>query len=540
MKSHIAVSLGHNSSAILIEGGRIQLGFEEERFTLKKADSSFPYHALDYCAQRAKHPIELHIGHWYLDSKLPKKEKHIDWNAICKYTSQSVNSVTPGFSHHDSHMQAAEVFAGADFPREHFSFVLDGFGSTGECISIYKKVDGFTSLVHRTFGFNHSLGLLYQYATAFLNMRMHQDEYKLLGYETMIEQVLTAAEIGQLQMMVDDETERRLKGIFNHALDAKHDPMSMSTALMNTRAAVEELLNGVIRQFKPFETMEEVRVVVAYFVQAVVETVVGHLVKIYAPKNIILSGGLFYNVKLNSLIADLVPGKTCIYPIAGDQGAALGVYQHKYGDLQWPGHVFWGQRGEVDCEWLQMPSMRVRKFAKDMQAHETLRNQLRENGMVNLIRGNMEFGPRALCNTSTLAIPTMENVERINAMNNRNTVMPMALVMEPETANDLFDDCDKIHKSLEYMVCTRQLRLKSKADAIRGGLNYYPLHGEYTCRPQVTTDPLISALTEEFGPLINTSLNAHGQPIVFNGFSIAKSLRIQNSNQVIDTVLIES
>jgi len=44
------------------------------------------------------------------------------------------------------------------------------------------------------------------------------------------------------------------------------------------------------------------------------------------------------------------------------------------------------------------------------------------------VSGNMEFGPRALCNTSTLSLPYAENVEIINSLNKRNTVMPMAPV----------------------------------------------------------------------------------------------------------------
>ena len=43
----------HDSAAALVEDGRIVAAAQEERFTRKKHDPSFPHHAIEYCLQAA-------------------------------------------------------------------------------------------------------------------------------------------------------------------------------------------------------------------------------------------------------------------------------------------------------------------------------------------------------------------------------------------------------------------------------------------------------------------------------------------------------
>src|SRR6186997_2024319 len=48
----------HDSAAALVEDGRVVAAAQEERFTRKKHDSSFPHHALAYCLEAAGVPLE--------------------------------------------------------------------------------------------------------------------------------------------------------------------------------------------------------------------------------------------------------------------------------------------------------------------------------------------------------------------------------------------------------------------------------------------------------------------------------------------------
>jgi predicted NodU family carbamoyl transferase len=59
----------------------------------------------------------------------------------------------------------------------------------------------------------------------------------------------------------------------------------------------------------------------------------------------------------------------------------------------------------------------------------TIAGLLAAGNVVNIKRSGQEFGPRALCHTTTLALPTKKLSHEINVMNARNEVMPMAPVM---------------------------------------------------------------------------------------------------------------
>lgn len=165
-------------------------------------------------------------------------------------------------------------------------------------------------------------------------------------------------------------------------------------------------------------------------------------------------------------------------------------------------------------------------------------DELQTTGFVNLVRGAMEFGPRSLCNTATLAMPTEKSVDMINLMNDRTTIMPMAPVMTSEQIGSMLLDSEKIVGSLEYMIVTRDVKPGRDNDLL-GASHYYSDSGRRTCRPQQISkmDPL-ECLVEEFGPLINTSFNFHGVPIVFDGKSIEYSHKKQNETSRIKTVVL--
>ena len=215
-------------------------------------------------------------------------------------------------------------------------------------------------------------------------------------------------------------------------------------------------------------------------------------------------------------------------PLAGDQGAGLGVYQHNFMDLKWPNHLLWGRRtlGKSDVDGIVNGDI------------NTVKRALYDYGIVNIVRGPMEFGPRALCNTTTLALPGPEQARMINIMNDRTNEMPMALVMTQNQADTLFERCDRVYKSLEYMVITRRFK-HGLQTGLEGGAHYYPLEDAYTCRPQITSDPFMVSLLDEFGPLINTSFNFHGQPIVYDLPSIEYAHGKEHEKFDIATIIME-
>lgn len=535
----IAISLGHNSSAIAIVDGNIICGYEEERFSLKKSDSAFPIKSIVACIKNAGLPTNtnIYINHWFLKGEIERESKYYSHEQIKSLFPQgTILSVNTDFTHHDGHAYSAEVFAAQNggLADNYLSVVMDGFGTFGECISIYESKNGIPKLQARVFGFEKSLGMFYQYATAYMAMQMNNHEYKILAYEVHIQDKFAHLD-AQIQEMAEDASDKWLMDI--NKIIWQFDPMISLDALPRIQAYISTILDGVLLKLSiPEIGIEDKRVIISRYTQSYVQKCVCKLIASYKPNDLLLSGGLFYNVKINSELSKQIPGRVCVMPLAGDQGAALGVYQRFEGNLVWPGHLNWGKRsiGRVtETEGLFI--------ANDVfQADEAINYALEQYGFVNLIRGNMEYGPRALCNTSTIALPDPKVTSIINVMNDRTNEMPMAPVMTRSLANEYFDDIDKIHLSLDYMIVTRDYK-PGKAESVLGAAHYYSDSKTYTGRPQITSDSLMTGLLNKFGPLVNTSYNYHGVPIVYDDASILNTHKAQKlkHNEPFLTVIIK-
>lgn len=526
----LVLSLGHNASAIVVDNGYILCGYEEERMSGVKSDSRYPLYAIGRLQERYGESFDnVYIGHWFVDAKLThSKYCNID-HLSC--LAPNAHWVDKDFTHHDSHFRSAKVFAKHyNFSKSYHAAIIDGFGTFGECFSVYEVKDDSSTLIARKFGYDNSLGLLYQYATAFMEMKMHNHEYKILGYEAHIHECAKKTEIDILNILIQTHSEKWFK-----RNDVRSDPMASNSALAHVKFQIHELLTSVLEAIK-YENKDiyDKRVVLSYFVQGLVENVVVKFLESFDIKNLLVSGGLFYNVKLNSILADRY-SRFCVMPLAGDQGAGLGVYDAYAGDLIWPGHLFWGKR-DLDPKFLFNHGIQVINSKSTDEIYQALSGALLKDGYVNFIRGDMEFGPRALCNTSTLALPSMVSVNNINKMNGRTTIMPMAPVMTEEQAAVYLQNKAHIFGSLEYMVVTRQVN-QSKMHNIRGATHVYS-DKIATCRPQITKDPLMVELLNEFGPLINTSFNVHGVPICFHTQDIIHSHMEQNKISKIKTVVV--
>lgn len=537
----LLLTLGHNSSAILVgpsdDGKReIICGYEEERLTLKKSDSSFPINAIRRCLEVAQIQSvrDVYVTHWAPDGQIESmSKKHWDPSALPEHKHIVA---TTSLTHHDTHAHAAMWYAMSKpglKPADTMIFVIDGFGNFGEHISIYQMTGWGPKLVRRFFGYDGSLGLMYQYMTSFMGMKMHEDEYKILGYEVLIHQV--DVDFNLLHKKIHNEITRYLDGYFdNKVLVGKFDPLIRLDALP---AIQKNLIDRWVKLCNELElddpTSHEARIVLSYYVQSVLEGVVTTLVRVYNPTNLICSGGVFYNVKLNRKLAELIKGKLCVYPLAGDQGNALGLYSVA-NDLKWPGHLCWGKRPS------EMFPEHANSLIKTRNIEDTITKVLHEislRGICNLVRGAMEFGPRALCNTSTLGLPTPPIVNRINRMNGRNTVMPMAPVMNRAQYLDRMKLTDKIHLSEHHMIVALPYKDKAHVDVLGAA---HPYEDEYTGRPQVLdNDPIMDYLLTYFPVLINTSFNVHGRPIAYTFEDVVANHNHQRKMEPITTVYLE-
>lgn len=547
MKS-LVLTLGHNSSAAFVQNGNVIAAYEEERLSEIKSDSAFPYKAIKEIVKHfGKQFDNCVVGHWFNAGNLTQC-KYWDEDFVLNYIPDrsEIYSLHSDFSHHDSHQQVA-----AQFYRSHcsdelkegdYSIVADGFGTYGECLSVYShEMNSNGILMYRAFDYSNSLGLLYQYATLFQGMKMHNHEYKMLGYEAHVHEVFTQEEIDTLSNLAGMEADKRVSRMFVPSLK-KTDPIVNVNALDECKKQIFSLLSSVCKKLNLSDSDNyKLRVGISYFVQRVVESVMVELVCQLKPKKLIVSGGLFYNVKLNNMLSKHC-SQLCVLPIAGDQGAGLGVYHHYFKDLKFPKSLMLGQRElfENDFDLPLESNGQLYVFNDESEFYDVLFDTLTEKGIVNVVLPDMEFGPRALGATSTIAIPTLENVELINKLNDRTFVMPMAPMMTREQFHKYATSGKNVIGSNEYMVSTVDVS-KEAADLFPGGVHRYK--DVATCRPQIVDDSFYASLCQAFGPLINTSFNYHGVPIVFNAEQIVRSHNAQCKNapegfQVTTIVLI--
>lgn len=523
----LLLTLGHNSSAILIENDKIVWGYETERLTGVKSDSRFPMPWIEKLPNTDLRQIDIvYVTHWAPDGQLSSmSRKHWD---PAYFDGVPIRTLSVDRTHHDTHMAAADCYAGPAFTKHRkpgtFGFVVDGFGTFGEHLSVYEYQDDHKpKLIRRIHGYGTSLGLWYQYATAFMGLKMHEDEYKLLGYEVHCPKNL----IDQINGLIASKADQWLVEMMSSVYGSKYDPLYDLRALENVKSKIFEHLNQVCKQLQITDpTTHEARCILSYYVQGVLEDVVHAVITHYNPQHVVLSGGCFYNVKLNKLIVDRIHGFTCVYPLAGDQGNALGLYFMDNPQFCMPNHFNWGVRKLKDVGEVQG----LMYVKDDATALAKLHERLSTVGHVNLVRGSMEFGPRAMCNTSTLAIPTIASVDAINAMNNRNTVMPMAPVMTMHMYRNLFERWERVWRSYQHMIVAMEY-VEHPGDELRGVAHEYqvPYH-HHTGRPQVVpdTDWLMSRLlTRMDRPLINTSFNYHGMPIALGMDSVIKNHMMQ-------------
>lgn len=543
----LLLTLGHNASAIVVEDGDVLNAYETERLTGVKSDSRFPIDAISTIAERtACRPggtifDRLYVTHWAPSNRLDDmKEKYWDRSAFRK-EMPIITQELLGLSHHDTHAYAAVDFAGPEFPRrDSFVLVIDGFGNSAEHFSYYRMDErGGLHLIRRVYGYETSLGLMYQYATAFLGMKMHEDEYKLLGY---------GARIRSLGIDVKSIGEVGYKYMKDLIRDMRHTPTT--TIALESLIGVQEMWSTRFRkmldeaglQGTPNDA-ETSRIALGFMVQRIVEDTVYNLLAndIGLPRNLIVTGGVHYNVALNRMLLRTIRGKLCCMPLAGDQGNALGLWSFhnkqriNYRDLCW---------GARDLTVKSELPEGLTVFEKDCdEVYSLIKESLENEGFVNIVRGMMEYGPRALCNTTTLARADDPNIAaEINRINGRNSVMPFAPVIWHEHLLKAFPDAERLHKSAEFMICAVDFN-NGLAEKFPGAA-LVTSNGAKTGRPQSYAPKYegdsVGRVLSEYGLLINTSFNVHGVPIVCDLGHVIHSHQFQRQlNPNVRTIVIQ-
>ncbi|MGR3913730.1 MAG: hypothetical protein OD918_04270 [Gammaproteobacteria bacterium] len=249
-------------------------------------------------------------------------------------------------------------------------------------------------------------------------------------------------------------------------------------------------------------------------------------------RNVGLGGGVFANVALNRRIAELPNvDEVFIFPGMGDEGLAVGgLYEfllRRDGLQTWLARrrllcdVYWGGHEECDAVFAAPDIVR--------SGGDAVARLLAAGRIVALYCGRMEFGPRALGGRSILANPSDAAVnDTLNRRLGRTEFMPFAPFVLEEDVDSVFEAGKHNRYAMRFMTITCKVRdaWRKKIPAV--------VHVDGSARPQIICDadhPLYAGILRAFKKqtglpvLINTSFNAHEEPIINTPQQCLRALR---------------
>ena len=418
----------HDSAAALVRDGEIIAAAQEERFTRKKHDFSFPQNAIDYClreAQIGRSELDLVV---FYDKPLLKFERILEtyvsyspagfklflmglplWLKQKLYTPRELRHGLGGeyegrfvfLEHHESH--AASAFFPSPF-EEAAILTMDGVGEwTTASIA---KGSGNQIEMLKELRFPHSLGLLYSAFTYFTGFRVNSGEYKLMGLAPYGKPIYRDRIMNELLDLKEDGSFRMNMDYFAFCY---RDRM--------TSSKMEELFDGPPRTSETALTEREMDI--AASIQAVTEEVVlrmaRHAQEITGMSKLTMAGGVALNCVANGRVLREGPfDEVWIQPAAGDAGGALGAALfawHQLLDMPRDNHGKDVQRGsllgphaseEETRAFLDSEGAVYRHYQTEEELCGAVADLLAEQNVVGHVAGRMEFGPRALGSRSIL------------------------------------------------------------------------------------------------------------------------------------------
>jgi carbamoyltransferase len=390
--------------------------------------------------------------------------------------------------HHLSHAANAYYTSGFD---EALIVSLDGYGS-GLAGAVSAGRGGRIERIHGL-EYPHSLGTFYEAVTSGLGFRPSRHEGKIVGL----------AAYGDPAILKD-------------VLLARFDESPGNFRILES--------NNIYFTRRLASQFPKIDVAAAY--QHVLEQVacryVQHYLRTTGLRNLVLSGGVVANVKLNQRLRELPEvDEIFIHPNMGDGGCGTGGALQAFAGhpaLREPlSNVFFGPEfspAEITAavEAAQLP------FDHYEDIEPKIAQLITAGKVVARFNGRMEYGPRALGNRSILYHAKEPAVNQwLNQRLGRTEFMPFAPATLFEHRHECYRGVDGADYAAQFMTvtfdCTEAMKSTSPA----------AVHVDGTARPQLVTassNPSFYRILTEYHRLtgipsvINTSFNMHEEPIV--------------------------
>lgn len=572
MKAIIGISaFYHDSAAAIVVDGNIVAAAQEERFTRKKHDASFPAHALKYVLEESGVVPESICAVAFYEKPFLKFERLLEtYHVFAPSGIRSFLSAMPVWikeklflkrqilkglknngihtskilfpEHHLSH--AASAFYPSPY-NDAAIITIDGVGEWATTTICKGVGNTITLLKEQTFP--HSIGLLYSAVTWFCGFKVNSGEYKLMGLAPygdpkspemvrfkalLLEKVVDIRDDGSLLLnmeyftfatglrMIDDKKWEKLLGIPRRQPEGE-----LNSSYMNLALAIQEITEEVVERLA--------------------QTAMS-LTKCNA---LTLAGGVALNCVANGKLAKKrIFDAIWVQPAAGDAGGAVGAalcgwylwLNNKRPDPSgrdaMRGSYLGPEFTKRDVERLIVSQNANAEYVADVtELCERTASLIADGNVVGWFQGRMEYGPRALGNRSIFADP--RNPEMQKKLNGkikfREGFRPFAPAVLFEDVQQYFD----LQGESPYMTMVAPLKDKHRKpvppEYVSLDLNsrlYYDrstlpaiTHVDFSARVQTvhrdTNEKfwiLLNAFKKHTGVsvLVNTSFNVRGEPIV--------------------------
>ncbi len=550
----------HDSAAAILRGPTILAAAQEERFSRKKFDSSFPAESIRYCLREAGCDIadveriifydkpfvkfdrilETYFAFaprgfssfrkafpaWIKEKLFLKQELIKELSLLAPESSRVharklISSRLAFSDHHLSH--AASAFYPSPF-SDAAVLILDGVGEWSTA-SVFQGSGRELKLLSEI-RFPHSLGLLYSAFTAYCGFKVNSGEYKLMGLAPYGKPQYADLIRKNLIEIADDGSFRLNLRFFDFC-----------TGNRMTNSRFERLFGGPTR--KRSDPIEERHKDVAASIQLITEEVLikmtRKLAKDLSTPNLCLAGGVALNCVANGkILRDGQFENIWIQPAAGDAGGAIGAAYvgyylggeekrsapdtrpdkcpDKYRDAM--KGAFLGPSFSDSQIQRELEAAGARFHTLDQDRMIVRSSELLAQGkVIGWFQGRAEFGPRALGSRSILADPRSDSMQStLNLkIKFRESFRPFAPAILREDLKEWFD----LDRESPYMLLVAQVAQGKKLPAVT--------HVDGSARVQTIDreiDPLFHQLLSRFKKdtscpvLVNTSFNVRGEPIV--------------------------